>query len=458
MNELQTLREFRSEIAGARPDDPVLEQTMRALRTLVEAEARSRGARRQRRRLRIGGRRRRTVTVAVIAAATVALVAVLPARQTDSSIVGQALAAIGSGDVLHVVGETPTGRELVDLASGKRTPVIQQEEIWFDRKAGLRRDVTRVGGVIVDDVFQSPQGGWTPHGIVYDCAWIAAHPKAATRARVSCNLSGYNGTTPHHVPRPKPTLDPGLSGFADSYRGALAAGAAREDGRGVVDGRAVDWLLFATREGPERVALDVDTHKPVLIYGPRGRRMRIAAIGTGADAGGHFEKPSPSEIPLQPSGGSSRDARALSLDGAAIARAHPGALWSGPSIAGLALASATVQRLVTGYDGARPFDHGTGLQLQYGSLDARGHRDFSRPFVTVSEASSPALAIAYMWPASTGIVPPPGKLLLLPIAVAHGGTGSLAVGALMRDGLAITIQASSNDLAVRAARALAPAR
>ena len=165
--------------------------------------------------------------VALVAAAAV-VVLVAPWQRSHGTLTDMALAAIGTQPVVHVVMETPTGAGLVDIASGNAQPVMQRDEVWYDAARGLRRDVTRDGSVILDDELETPQGGFTSHGIVYDCAWIAAHPVAATKARVSCNASGDNGTTPHTVPRPKPTLDPGLAGFADSYRQALASGQAHE--------------------------------------------------------------------------------------------------------------------------------------------------------------------------------------------------------------------------------------
>jgi hypothetical protein len=442
MDELQTLREFRRDVDAAADDDPARERTMRAIRELIEREA---PARVPRRRLR-----RRAVAVALAAAAIAGVVAVLPSRDSGSSLVDQALAAVGDGGVLHIVGEVATGREILDLNSGRATPVIQQEEIWFDGDRGLRRDVMRIGGVIVDDTLQTPEGGWTPGGVVYDCTWIAAHPVEATRKRVSCNASGDNGTTPHVVPRPKPTLDPGLAGFADSYRSALASGAAHEDGTGTVGGRAVDWLVFATDKGPERVALDGETHKPVLIDGPHGIRMSITAIETTDTANGQFTRPTADEIPVEPNFSRNEDLQPVGLDARSIAAAYNGAVWAGAQIAGIPLVTATLQRLSASYPGDTPTAVGTGLQLQYGTLDANGRRDYTKPFVTISEAPNPTLAASYKWFAR-GWDPAPGQLYLESMG------GGMSIGLLRVDSLAVEIEASSEDLLTTAARALTPA-
>jgi hypothetical protein len=183
-----------------------------------------------------------------------------------------------------VIAETqaPAGAQLVDIKTGHVQQISQrqQEEIWFDAAKGLKRDTVRLASTIVDDTLETPRGGYTPGGIVYDCAWIAAHPVQATKARVSCNFSGDNGTTPHVVPRPRPTLNPGHAGFVDGYREALASGQARAAGSGQLDGRPVDWLEFQTADGDERVALDHRTHKPVLLESDSGWRLRITSIDT----------------------------------------------------------------------------------------------------------------------------------------------------------------------------------
>ena len=164
----------------------------------------------------------------------------------------------------------------VELATGASRPVVQEQEVWYDAERGLKKTVVRVDATTLDVMLETPKGGVTAHGIVYDCAWIAAHPVEATKAHVSCDASGDNGTTPRVIPRPKPSLDPGLAGFVDGYRRALAAGQAREAGSGDLDGKQVDWLVFRTSDGSERVALDADSHKPVLLADEdHGLRLRI---------------------------------------------------------------------------------------------------------------------------------------------------------------------------------------
>ncbi|MDP9277600.1 MAG: hypothetical protein M3O76_05260 [Actinomycetota bacterium] len=417
---------------------------------LAQAEVEA-ATRRSRRRV---PRNSRILAVAAALAAVVAVALIAPWTRSGGSLSDLALAAIGSQPVLHVIAESevPTGGQLIDIKTGRVQQISQQqqEETWYDAAKGLKRDTVRVDSTIVDDTLETPQGGYTPGGIIYDCAWIAAHPIQATRARVSCNFSGDNGTTPHVVPRPKPTLDPGLAGFVDGYRQALATGRAREDGSGRLDGRPVDWLAFETSDGSERVALDHTTHKPVLLENDSGWRLRITSIETIPFAAADFRRPTVDEVPAQPSFGGAADAQTLQLERGAIAAAVPGAVWAGLSVNGLALAKAERQLLRTTFaNHARPPQTGAGLELEYGTLDASGRLDASHPYLRIQGAPSRALAFGNMWGFVRGDDPPDGRLYT---------SGSVPVGFTVVGDTYVTIQASSADLLLAAASALEPAR
>jgi hypothetical protein len=397
----------------------------------------------------------RLVVVAAAVAAVVAIALIAPWARSGGSLTDSALAAIGSQPVLHVIAETqaPAGGQLIEIKTGdvQSSRPQQEEEIWFDAAKGLKRDTVRAGSAIVDDTLETPRGGYTPTGILYDCTWIAAHPIQATKARVSCNLSGDNGTTPHVVPRPKPTLDPGLSGFVDGYQEALASGQAREAGSGRLDGRPVDWLEFETAAGNERVALDHATHKPVLLENDSGLRLRITSIETISFAAADFRRPTAEELPERAlaSFGSATDEESLPLEGNAIAEAVPGAVWAGAKVEGLALAKAERQSLRTAFaNHVRPPATGTGLELKYGTLNASGRIDVSQPYVWIQAAPSRTLAFGNMWAFVRGDEPPAGWLY----------TFRSPFGFTVADGTYVTIHASSADLLLAAARALEPAR
>lgn len=433
-SDLQHLIDFRSEVAE--PDD----ETARRIYALATAPTapphrgmswfrRPRGRRLLRPSL---------ASAAVLVAAAAAVVLVAPWQRSQGTLADLALAAIGSQPVVHVVSELPTGGGLIDIATGTMTPLVQRDEIWYDASRGLRRDRTTIGSTVVDDVLETPQGGFTPHGIVYDCAWIAAHPLEATKAHVSCNPSGDNGTTPHVVPRPKPALNPGLAGFADSYRAALASGQAREAGTGTVDGQKVDWLEFPTSGSvTEKVALDPVSHKPLFLR-TENSTTKIAQIESIPYDSSDFARPQPSELPEQPSATRADDTATINLDGAAIAAAYPDAVWAGTDVARLPLVRAATQALTVSFPSTTPSRHGTGLDLAYGTLDAAGRLDRSQPYVDIQEAPSPTLAT--MQGFIRGGYPAAGTLYASPLPTAGRTSDTLGVGALVIGDVYVTIQ------------------
>src|SRR5688500_554582 len=114
------------------------------------------------------------------------------------SLTDRALAALGGDPVLHVVTSQPDAWAgiRIDIATGRANVRLRETEMWFDEDRGLKRTVTRLDGVVLDEMLETPAGGFTQSGPVMTCAWIAAHPVEATRRGVSCNASGENGTTP----------------------------------------------------------------------------------------------------------------------------------------------------------------------------------------------------------------------------------------------------------------------
>lgn len=188
-------------------------------------------------------RRRFVVRGAILSAAAVATaVAVLAAPQDHSgnvvgraqaSILDRALAAIGSGQIMHVVSEGPAGTHYVDLKTGKRTPAVLREELWTNRHGRAVHLVVRVNGRVVGDL----KPGDHDFGV-------------------------YDG--------------PGTPAFValwTGYRAALQNKHARAlpGGRGTVDGHSVYWFRFPlwfngrqTRLSQMEVAVDARTYKPIL--------------------------------------------------------------------------------------------------------------------------------------------------------------------------------------------------
>jgi hypothetical protein len=439
--------------------DPELREFVRRSPDLVAiadalAEAKVRVARARPPRVLVRRLRPLAVAAALVAAVAVALVAPW-SHSGEGSLSDRALAAIGSQPVLHVIAEIPTDAVLIDISSGNAHPVYEQHEIRYDAGRDLKRSTVRVGGEVLDDTLETPQGAYTTRGIVYDCTWIAAHPTEATKAHVSCTPSGDNGTTPRVVPRPKPTVDPGLAGFVDDYRRALAVGDARAAGSGYLDGKRVDWIIFQTSDGSEKVALDQTTHKPVLVQTASGRSVRIETIETVPYASPDFGPPTPDEVPAQPSGGSATEAKVLALDGSPAANAFPGAFWSA-TVAGMPLVKATQQSLRVTFAQGAPAQTGIGLELDYGALDANGRPDWSKQHVQIQEAPRRELGYGNRWGFVRGDAPPPGQLYASSGAGGRPLTPSspLALGFTVIDGVYVTIQASTSELLLQTARSL----
>lgn len=421
------------ELTGLIADDPELVAIADAL--LATAPA----ATRRHRRLPV-----RLGVLAAALAAVAALVLFSPWSGAGPALTDRALAALGDDPVLHVVTEQPNGIRYVDLATGKPRRLFERQEIWYDRGRGYVHTITRAAdGSLLDDELETPQGGWTLGGPILDCSWIAAHPQEATKLRVSCNANGDNGTKPHKVPRPVPTVDPVLGAFLGGYRQALADGEATETGTGTLDGTPVVWLSFRYGQETESVALDASTYRPLLVRG--ASRYRIVSIETVDRSSADFERPTSTEAGRLATGGGVVDQTRLAVDPAAAVQVLPGALWLGSSFQSLPLSGIERDTLRTRYTEPHSVtETGVGVELLYGAAASPGVPDRTRPNVQLWESNQPQLS--YWWGFMRGGVPPAGMF------ATRGG----AIGFLVRDGVYITVIASTPQLALEAARALTP--
>jgi hypothetical protein len=437
---------------------------------LAIADAIASTQRKRRRRLPIT----RFVVAAVVLALAVAVALVSPWQGRSSGFVERALAAIGDGQVIHVVSVgDQTGQDVVDLQSGRERPVSTQTEVWFDSARGLERTVTSIDGRITDEELQTPQGAWTQSGRVYTCAWIAAHPVDATKARVSCNASGDNGTTPRQIPEPLPSLDPALAGFVGGYRDALANGTAQRDGSGSVDGRPVEWLRFEETDQPpagqpaqsivERVAVDSQTLKPILvdriIDGDQVGETRITLIETLSSQSVDFSRPT--QAPPEPTATSVTSQSDVTPAEAAAAFSGR-LLWDGPTLDTLPLTSTTLQQIVTSYGSASalPDQHSQGVELTYGGpIDGTAAADYVR----LQESLQPQMLYRFAGPERQP--PPRGSMLISTSQVmttAPGSTQAVPTGAtlwyglLQQDGFYLSIEATRHTLLLDAAQMLLP--
>lgn len=422
-----------------------------------------------RRRGRAGLFRFAAVAAVVSVAAVVALVS--PWEGRGSGFVERALAALGNGQVIHAVSVSDVaGRTVLDLQTGAERPIRTETEIWFDSTRGLERVTTRMGGVVTMDELQTPEGAWTEDGRVYTCAWIAAHPIQATKARVSCNASGDNGTTPRRLPEPRPVLDPALADFVGGYKDALASGSATRDGSGVVGGRTVEWLKFERQDSPpvgepaqttvERVAVDEQTLKPVLVEtlvnGQPTGRSAISTIETLDPQAVDFSKPKPAPPGQSPVATSVTGEQVVSQAEAAAAL-NGRLLLGGGTLDGLPLGQLTLQQIVTGYgaDSGVPYTHSQGVEAVYG-----GPTDWNSPadYVVLKESLRPEML--YRFSGSLAQPPAEGDMLVSKIESSQPGIAhpTIWLGQLAKNGVYVTVEATSKTLLVDAARSLAEAK
>lgn len=350
-------------------DDPELLAIADALvETRRERPASEPHLARQRRRLASAG------AAAAVAAAVVAVLLVSPWSGDGGGLVGRALAAIGNGPVLHVVTEQPSpigSYKPVSLPSGQPIQVTQRQEIWFDQSRDLKKTVTTLNGIVYDQLVETPQGEFTPQGPVYTCAWIAAHPIEATKAGVSCNANGQNGTQPHKVPEQQPTLDLALAGFVDHYQSALSSGEATKTATGQVVGHQVIWLRInptPPNDGgypAEDVAIDASTYAPVLVRtrGPQPVQFKVSEIDAEAYNPSLFRRPARVYGPT--SGGTEATSPIDVAQAPALLGHTP--LWLGQTWNGYQLVKVEQQNLLTGYapqSGKQPV-HSVGVVLTY---------------------------------------------------------------------------------------------
>lgn len=334
--------------------------------------------------------RARSAAAVAAVAGTMVMVMLIAPWDSGPSLFDRALAAVGDQPVLHVVITRPAHPAApVSIDSGQPIERAELTEIWFDRSRDLKKTVSTLDGRVLDEMLETATGGFTRGGPIYTCAWIAAHPVEATKAGVSCNASGDNGTTPRHIPEQPPTIDETLAGFVDRYESALAAGRAREIGDGKFEGRDVVWLeIPATGAGTPRytptarVAIDAGTFKPLLVEAANGATsFRVLTIETVAFSQTLFTKPELIQSSPGGVGGSVRSSTEIS-PGQTPAALGGTALWLGEEWRGYRLVETTRAELSIGY-GARSErepTRTTGIEFTYARLGTDGTVDPSSTF------------------------------------------------------------------------------
>jgi hypothetical protein len=171
------------------------------------------------------------VGAAVAVAGT--LVLAWPSHSQQGGILDRAAAAIGDGPVLHVVLRGEWGGTLVDLGTGKRSPVYGDDEYWYDTTRGRVHSQERLGGVVQNEELSNPQ---------------------------------------------KPPVE--LAALGREFKRALETGTARVSAKGTIDGEPVAWVTIhrallpdvadgKDHEWAQQVAVSRRTFRPVALRATR---------------------------------------------------------------------------------------------------------------------------------------------------------------------------------------------
>jgi hypothetical protein len=358
-------------------------------------------------------RRHRLGPAAAGASAVAALVAfalVAPwENDARNPVIERALAAIGSGPVLHVKERSVDMRMTrVDLSSGRDMEIATERELWFDEQRGVGRVRIRRGGRLIRD--------------------------GALSALESGGLS------------PASAL-----GAAGSIRELLDRGEAEIVGEGRVDGRSVHWLRVTDvhegrQVGTREIAVDRASYEPLLIRLRRdgtlefeSRLLVVEALPRRAVG-----------VPLRPP---RPERRYSSMGGGPISPNFPTpaqarawlsrpALWAGPQFRGLPL---SMELTIVGGAG-----RAVGMVYGYGF----------RPGRTAGQSQVRVMQMAGDDPVRASLArefppPPEGFVDVSAPRMAAGESRSpFWHGLLRRRGVWVSIDATSRDLLLAAARAL----
>ncbi|MDX6514070.1 MAG: hypothetical protein QOE36_3574 [Gaiellaceae bacterium] len=368
---------------------------------------------------------RRVVATALVAAAALAVALVAPWQDRGPSVVDRALAAVGPGPVVHAVVEYSWPRDVImNISTGQERQRVRRTEYWYDaeRKELHTRLIT--DGMQITEIVETRTHAWSDIG--------------------DFPTQGF-----------EPQLDPALAGFVTGYRKALASGEAKIVGDTRVDGRDAKVIRIPIVRGNavEEVVVDAHSYAPIRFHAtyPGQRRSpdwRVVTIESLQRDPSFFAHPAQSAP--RPTGGSATEGREISL-----ADAH-GVLGRAPLWLGATFGNAKIESVQLGPVTAELTDgtkvDGSVVRITY----ANGAR--------VSQAIDPAGAYALGMDDGGDPPAPPGSMAVTSDAAAaaagtrppsvHGGGHWQAE--LRLDGVWLTLDASSREQLLAAARALTP--
>lgn len=349
-------------------------------------------------------RPRRIVALGAAALAVGTLALVWPFASDSPSLLERARAAIGSGPVLHAVLRGDGGGTLVDLATGERTAVREEKEIWFDTTTRRTHTIERLGGVVQNETVATSQ---------------------------------------------KPAVE--LTALGREYRQALVDGSARIAGDGEVDGEPVTWVTIRSEllpdvadgknhEWAQQVAVSMRSYRPVAL-----RETRDGATGQGTMQRVLELQMLPRAAADFTASRASRDATAFSRQRAEIAPADAAAVL-GTAPLWLGRGGLTAVYRETTAVGRPTIDRRSNGVVRVTAptqwRDAQTSVVFAYGDVTLTDSTSVSASRRGIG----GYVPPPGSVFLV----------GARLGYLQRDGLQIAVEAASEQDVLAAARALTP--
>lgn len=349
---------------------------------------------------------------AVCALGAAVLVAVLlwPSGGKHTRILDRASAAIGDGPVMHVVVQTPSGFQLVELRGGRRITPKDELEIWSDRSSQRAHVVIRERGRVVSEMLRPEDPGSTL------------------------------GET-----------DPAFAALWTGYRNALADRTAKVVGEGSVYGHRVYWLQFPLPDngGPgSQVAVDQESYRPVAFRqyaGGEGRFIheRVLLARTEPFSDSDFRRRTVRPSPHNGSGVSTSSGGSSSAAPGHGLRLKKPWVSPGPSVHGVSLSGVAPLTVTTNTRTSH------GVELSYGVQRIQG----SERWIRIDELKRPPDPSEWR-----GI--PAGFVKIMYAGEDHSAgvpTKEIWSGNVVVNGIYVTIETDlGRDAVLAVARALKP--
>lgn len=352
--------------------------------------------------------RRTFAMVSAAAAAAIAALSLYGLLAGDDPLADRALAAVGSGPLLHLVTARDDPSELLVDPRGSRTTRTRiQLDVWLDTATGQTRTITSRNGVVVADL-------------------------VTQTASVSDEQT--------HVPGGLAVLR-----FGAGYRPALRSGALMEMREGTVQGRRAVVARVRLPGGPsELVTLDAETEVPLSFKAdtPTAPVWRVLTMTSSPRRADVFDP-----RPIDPRLTSGRVIASSDASAASAAQALPGALWAGRSLGTLSLEQVRLEQL-EGKTAAGAFTRIAGIRLVYGG---------GRPQVQVQQSARAEPAYGFAdgrWTFNFGPVPDDAVAL----TQLRGFPEPLWLAQRRYGDVFVSIRSTTRALALAAARALRPIR